>query len=74
MIRSAVLASLLAALAAPAAAQSSADDARFRQAQDRFDREYQTFRQELDRYQAARGGYRNDGYRPNGYRTAPDRP
>lgn len=52
-----------AALTAPAAAQTGSDEARFRQAQDRFDREYQIFRQELDRYQSVRGG---------GYRTAPD--
>ena len=74
---------LLAALAAtallavPAVAQNAADDARMRQAQDRFDREYQTFRQELDRYQSARGGYRAPGgYRsPNsGYRVAPTVP
>lgn len=63
------------ATALPAAAQSSADDARFRAAQDRFDREYQIFRQEVDRYQAAR----DRGYAPppppaydNGYRRAPD--
>ena len=74
MIRAALLATSL--LAAPVAAQSSADDARFAQAQERFDREYQIFRQELDRYQSTRGGLRRDeGYRPNGgYRTAPTRP
>ena len=66
-----------ALLAAPAVAQSAADDARMRQAQNRFDREYQTFRQELDRYQSLRGtGYRGagGGYRPStdgGYRVAP---
>lgn len=51
----------LATATAPALAQSSADDARFRQAQERFDREYQIFRQEADRYQQARGrvGYNN---------------
>lgn len=42
------------ALGAPAAAQSSADDARFRAAQDRFERELQTFRSEFDRYQSVR--------------------
>lgn len=58
-----------ALLAAPAVAQGPADDARMRQAQDRFDREYQTFRQELDRYQSLRGtGYRGSG---GGYRVAP---
>ena len=55
-----------AMLAAPAVAQTTADDARMRAAQERFDREYQIFRQELDRYQSARGGYRGR------YRTAPD--
>lgn len=62
--------------AAPALAQSSADDARFRAAQDRFDREYQLYRQEVDRYQATRG---RGAYAPpppaygqNGYRQAPD--
>ena len=50
----------LATAAAPVAAQSRADDDRFRAAQQRFDREYQIFRQETDRYSAARtrgGGY-----------------
>ncbi|WP_375428683.1 glycine zipper 2TM domain-containing protein [uncultured Sphingomonas sp.] len=63
-----------ALLAAPAIAQSSADDARMRQAQDRFDREYQTFRQELDRYHSTRTGNRAPtGYRASGggYRVAP---
>lgn len=60
-----------AALAAPVAAQTRADDDRFRAAQQRFDREYQTFRQEADRYAAARG---RSGYsQPQGdYRRAPD--
>ena len=68
-ITAAALATL--AVAAPVAAQSSADDARFRTAQDRFDREYQTYRQEVDRYQAARGrgGYSSSD---QGYRRAPD--
>ena len=60
----------LATAAAPAIAQSRADDDRFRAAQQRFDREYQLFRQEADRYAAARSrvGY-NDSYRPaNDYR------
>lgn len=39
---------------APAPAQTRADDDRFRQAQQRFDREYQVFRQEADRYAQAR--------------------
>ncbi|MFW2852587.1 glycine zipper 2TM domain-containing protein [Sphingomonas sp. TX0543] len=47
--------------AMPALAQSSADEARFRAAQDRFSRELDVFRQEYDRYlQLSRrnpGGY-----------------
>ena len=59
------------AIALPAAAQSSADDARFRAAQDRFDRELQVFRGEYDRYQSMRRtGY--DGYAPS--RPAPSVP
>jgi hypothetical protein len=58
-----------ALLAAPAVAQSPADDARMRQAQDRFDREYRIFRDELDRYQSARTGYRAPA--GGGYRVAP---
>ncbi|HEX8383640.1 MAG TPA: glycine zipper 2TM domain-containing protein [Sphingomonas sp.] len=68
-----VAAALLAApvLTPPAIAQSAADEARMRQAQDRFDREYQNFRQELDRYQSLRGaGYRGPAT-GGGYRTAP---
>jgi len=76
-----ILAAALAAAAlvpAAAQAQSGADDARFRAAQQRFDREYQVYRQEADRYQASRrGGYvapgYNGGYNGVGaYRTAPD--
>lgn len=52
--------------AVPATAQTAAD-ARMRQAQERFDREYEIFRQELDRYQSARASDRDGGYR-----TAPD--
>lgn len=59
-------AAMLAAV--PAAAQTAADDSRFRQAQERFDREYRIFQEELDRYQASRRG----GYSDGGYRTAPD--
>ena len=57
------------AAVAPAAAQTAAD-ARWRQAQERFDRELSIYRQEFDRYrdQSARGGY--DG---GPYRQAPDR-
>lgn len=57
-----------AVLAAPASAQSNADQRRFDDAQARFDREYQIFRQETDRYRAvaSRSGYRSD-YRDSGY-------
>ena len=66
--------SIGAAASMPALAQSSADDARFRAAQDRFDREYQVFRQEADRYQAARsrGGYYAPPPPSGAYREAPD--
>lgn len=59
------------ATAVPALAQTSADDARFQQAQARFDREYQIFRDEAARYQSARSrtGYQDNG---GGYRRAPD--
>lgn len=67
-------------VAAPAAAQTAADEARFRAAQDRFDREYRIYREAVDLYQSrARGG---DAYRDpprdddraydDGYRRAPD--
>lgn len=59
----------LATAAAPALAQSSADDSRFRAAQERFDREYQIFRQESDRYQSSR----RTSYNGNVYNRAPDR-
>ena len=73
LIRSLLTASLVAAaaLASPAAAQTRVDDDRFRAAQQRFDREYQTYRQEADRYHGmrSRGGYPQ----PRGdYRRAPD--
>ncbi|WP_298669994.1 glycine zipper 2TM domain-containing protein [uncultured Sphingomonas sp.] len=68
-----VAASVTAAM--PALAQSSADEARFRAAQDRFGRELDLFRQEYDRYiQISRrnpGGYPpppprvDNGYNPN---------
>lgn len=70
--------------AVPAAAQSAADDARFRAAQARFDREYQVYRQEADRYMSRMGrDYGDDrGYAPppsppsgpGGYRVAPPVP
>ena len=65
-ITAAAAVATLATAAVPALAQSGADDARFRTAQQRFDREYQIFRQEADRYQQARGrvGY-NTSSRPD---------
>lgn len=51
------------AFGTPAIAQSGPDDARFRAAQERFDRELQIFRTEFDRYQTVRrvpgAGYRD---------------
>lgn len=66
MITAAAAVAMLAG--APAVAQSRADDARFRAAQQRFDREYQIFRQEADRYSQTRGrtGY-NDPRQQGGY-------
>ena len=56
----------IAAAAVPATAQTAAESARFRAAQDRFDRESRIFRQESDAYRAAvnrRGGtYREPAY------------
>jgi hypothetical protein len=66
-----LIAATCLAAAAPAVAQSTADDARFAQAQSRFDREYQLYRQEADRYRAARGGYQAQGS-TGPYRQAPD--
>lgn len=42
------------AIAVPVAAQSSQEERRFADAQARFDREYQLYRQAVDRYQGAR--------------------
>ena len=47
----------------PAIAQTAQDDARFQQAQQRLDNELQVFRQEFDRYQAARANNPRGGYR-----------
>ena len=59
------------AVAAPAVAQTRADDVRFATAQDRMDRELALFRAESDRYRAARannrGGYRNQNYNNGQY-------
>jgi hypothetical protein len=75
-VMSVALAGMTLAVASPVLAQSGADDARFAQAQSRFDREYQLYRQEVDVYQAARsrGGYRQPAYPQgnDGYRRAPD--
>ena len=58
----------------PAAAQSASEERRFADAQARFDREYQLFRQAVDRYQASRqGAYPAQGY-PNGGYPAPAYP
>lgn len=55
MKRLAMMIALTAGIAtAPAIAQTSADDARFQQAQQRFQNELRIFQQEFDRYQAAR--------------------
>jgi hypothetical protein len=62
------MAAAAAAVATPALAQTAADDARFRAAQERFERELETFRSEYDRYQSVR---RVPG---SGYRTAPADP
>lgn len=64
------------ALGTPAVAQSSADDARFRAAQERFERELQVFRGEFDRYQSVRrvpgAGYRDQRWEDD--RGAPPPP
>lgn len=54
--------------AMPAAAQSAGEERRFADAQARFDREYQIYRQAVDRYTAARqGNYPARGYPDQGY-------
>lgn len=53
------------AVAAPAAAQTRAEEARFATAQDRLDRELELFRVESERYRAARTNSR--GYQQQGY-------
>jgi len=64
----ALAASALGGLAAPALAQSPADQQRWDQAQARFQREQAIFDAERQRYEAARGQYRGDPYggRPYG--------
>jgi hypothetical protein len=62
------------ALPAAAVAQSAAADARFRAAQERFDREYRLYRDEVERYQQMRGGRPGPANAPRDgrYRDAPD--
>lgn len=80
MLKRLLTAGLLAAALAPAAsAQNAAADARFRTAQERFDREYQIYRDEVARYQDLRGAGSRPGRpgpsrpdRDDGYRQAPD--
>ena len=61
-----VLATLTGAV--PAVAQSAQEDRRFADAQARFDREYQVYRQAVDRYQnARRAGYPQPAYPQPGY-------
>ena len=68
-----VVATLATAL--PVAAQSSQEERRFADAQARFDREYQVYRQAVDRYQNARqAGYPQPAYAPGydgGYAPPP---
>ena len=59
----------------PATAQTAQQDQRFRQAQERFDREYQLFRQETDRYAQARSRTSYNNYDPrtqDAYRDDPN--
>ena len=66
----------IVAPAMPALAQSAQEDRRFADAQARFDREYQIYRQAVDRYQSSRPapypgrGYDNGG----GYAPPPSGP
>ena len=58
-------ATLVTALpAAPAVAQSGSEQARFQQAQSRFDREYQIYREAVDRYMATQRGGGYNRYAP----------
>ena len=75
-----IIATSCLAVATPVVAQTAQDDARFQQAQQRFDNELRLFRQEFDRYQAARASYPRGGYRggydeprrDNGYNDSRD--
>ncbi len=72
-ITAGALAAPLLALGAPAIGQTTAEQRRFDDAQARFDREYDLYRQEVDRYRSARTvGYQGDDYQDGGYRQAPD--
>jgi len=71
-------AALSLAVSSPALAQTRDDDARFQQAQQRFDSELATFRAAFDRYQQARsrgwqGGGRDQGYDDRDDRGSDDR-
>src|SRR4051812_49664285 len=58
-----IIATSCLAVATPVVAQTAQDDARFQQAQQRLDNELRVFRQEFDRYQAARANNPRGGYR-----------
>lgn len=81
-LATATLAGATLATPMPALAQSGAEQQRFMDAQARFDREYQLYRQAVDRYMAARrGGYPGPGaypapggYDDRGYYSPPPPP
>lgn len=58
--------------AVPATAQTAQQDQRFRAAQERFDREYQIFRQESDRYAQTRSRTSYNDNRYDEYRDDPN--
>ena len=68
------------AIGGPAVAQSQADQARFDQAQQRYDNEYRLYREAVENYTQAVAQDRNrpsryqqqGGYQQDGYRRAPD--
>ena len=68
-------ATLAPVAAAPATAQTRAADARWSQAQARFDRELALYRQEFDRHRSVsdRSSYADPAYDNGQYRQAPDR-
>lgn len=73
-MRRPLILALLAATAVPAVAQAPADVARWNEAQARYSRETAIYEAERDRFEATRGGRRDDGYRRNstGYPGGPD--